>query len=146
MSEVTELTVNGCWAAPTDNGVDLDGMCLMTRPDGIDDWSEDKRQQWLNDNGYDLSVDLGEKGVWLHAVATNLTVVPNAKWEDDDLSWVSGTLQPGPQASPLVFWCLPDGPLPITFVFRTLNGTAGIFRVTAHSVEEKKATIQIKLA
>ena len=146
MSEVTELTVNGLWAASTDNGIDLDGRCLMTRPEGIDDWTEEKRLQWLDDNGYDLSVDLGDKGVWLHAVATNLTVVPNPKWQDSDLSWVSDILQPGRQSSPLVFWQLPEDVLPLTFAFRTADGTSGLFRVTAFSPEDKKATLQIRLA
>jgi hypothetical protein len=146
VSKVTELIVNGLWAAPKDNGVDLDGLCLMTRPDGIDDWTEEKRRQWLNDNGYDLSVDLGDKGVWLHAVATNLASILNAQWKDESLSWIADTLQPGSLSSPLIFWQLPEDVLPITFAFRTMDGTSGVFRVTAYSVEDKKATIQIRLA
>ncbi len=146
MNDMTELTVNGLWAAPKDNGVDLDGRRLMTRAEGIDQWTEEKRRRWLNETGCDLSVDLGEKGAWLHAVATNLTVVANTRWEDKDLSWVKNTQQPGSLASPLIFWELPQGVLPITFAFRTINGTAGIFRVTAYSVTDKNATIQIRLA
>lgn len=146
MTEMTELTVNGVWASPKDNGVDLDGHRLMTRPDGIDQWTEEKRRLWLNDNGYDLSVDLNDKGVWLHAVTTNLTTVPNARWDASDLSWVKATLQSGAQSSPLIFWELPQGLLPITFAFRTMNGAAGLFRITTYSVKDKKATIQIKLA
>jgi hypothetical protein len=146
MSKMTELIVNGLWAASKDNGVDLDGRRLMTRPDGIDQWTEERRRRWLNENGYDLSVDLGEKGAWLHAVATNLTAVANTRWEDKDLSWVKNMLQPGSVSSPLIFWELPQGVLPITFAFRTINGTPGVFRVTAYSVTDKKATIQIRLA
>ena len=146
MSEVTELTVNGIWASSENNGVDLDGLCLMTRPDGIDDWTEEKRRQWLNDNGYDLSVDLGDEGVWLHAVATNLAAIPNAQWNNGDLSWIENNLQPGSLSSPLIFWQLPDGVLPITFAFRTRNGTSGVFQVAAHSMEDKKVTIRIALA
>ena len=55
MSGMTELTVNGLWATPKDNGVDLDGRRLITRPDGIDQWTEDKRRQWLNDNQLNFS-------------------------------------------------------------------------------------------
>jgi hypothetical protein len=146
MSNVTELIVAGIWSAPENNGVDLDGLCLITRPDGIDTWTEEKRRQWLTDHGYDLSVDLGEKGVWLHAVSTNLLVLPNTKWEENDLSWIERTLQSGGLSSPLVFWELPQGVLPITFAFRTLNGTSGLFRVIACSISDKKATIQVKLA
>jgi hypothetical protein len=146
MSTVIELIVNGVWSAAENNGVDLDGCRLMTRPNGIDQWTEEKRREWLNDNGYDLSVDLGDKGVWLHAVATNLTTIPNARWDEKDLSWVTATLQPGSRSSPLIFWELPKGVLPITFAFRTMDGAAGLFRVTAYSVDEKKATVQIRLA
>ena len=42
---------------------------------------------------------LGEKGAWLHAVATNLTAVANTRWEDKDLSWVKDTLQPSSVSS-----------------------------------------------
>ena len=146
MSNATELTVNGLWAAPEDNGIDLDGRCLMTRPEGIDEWNEDKRLQWLNDNGYDLSIDFSEEGVWLHAVATNVTVIPNEKWEDTNLAWISEILQPGSQSSPLILWQLPEGILPVTFAFRTMNGTSGLFRLTAYSLDKKQATIQIKVA
>ena len=38
MRKATELTVNGIWSAPENNGVDLDGLCLLTRPERIDDW------------------------------------------------------------------------------------------------------------
>ena len=47
MSKTTELTVNGLWAALEDNGIDFNELRLMTRPEGIDDWGEAKRQQWL---------------------------------------------------------------------------------------------------
>jgi hypothetical protein len=97
---------------------------------GVRQRREETRRQWLNDNGYDLSVDLNEKGVWLHAVATNLTTVPNARWDASNLSWVKTALQSGAQSSPLVFWALPKGLLPLTFAFRTMNCAAGVFRVT----------------
>ena len=142
---VTELAVNGIWSAPKDNGVDLDGLRLMTRPEGIDGWTAGKRQQWLTGSGYDLSVDINEKGVWLHAVETNLMVIPNERWEDSNLSWIRDILQPGALSSPLVFWELPPGLVPVTFAFRTRNGTAGIFRVTAYSQEKRQATIHVKL-
>lgn len=145
MSKATELTVNGIWSAPRNNGVDLDGLCLLTRPEGIDDWSEDRRRQWLKHNGYDLSVDINEKGVWLHAVETNLVVIPDGKWEDADLSWIKGILQDGSQSSPLVFWELPQRVLPISFAFRTANGKSGVFRITAYSQEDRKLTLQVKL-
>ncbi len=145
VSKPTELTVNGIWSAPENNGVDLDGRCLLTRPEGIDNWSEGKRLQWLKDNGYDLSVDINDKGVWLHAVETNLMVIPNSRWEDTDLSWIQGTLQSGSLASPLVFWELPQGVLPITFAFRTANGRSGVFRMTAYSLNKRKATLQVRL-
>jgi len=143
--QTTELTVNGIWSAPENNGVDLDGLRLMTRPDGIDDWSPEDRQQWLTDNGYDLSVDINNGGVWLHAVETNLMVIPNGKWDDGSLSWVGDILQSGSLSSPLVFWQLPQGLLPVTFAFRTRNGTSGIFRVTEHTQQERTATIQVRL-
>ena len=146
MKEMTELNVNGLGAASKDNGVDLDGLTLITRPQGIDEWAGDKRMQWLNDNGYDLSVDLDDATPWLHAVATNLTAIHNSRWEDDDLSWIESTLLPGSLASPLVLWQLQEPDLPVTFAFRTLNGVSGLFRMTAYSTPDKKATIQIKLA
>lgn len=121
-------------------------MCLLTRPEDIDKWTEDERRRWLNDHGYDLSVDVSEKGVWLHAVATNMVVVAGDRWSEGDLSWVTTTLQPGASSSPLIFWELPKGVLPITFAFRTLSGIAGVFRVVAYSMERRNATIQIRLA
>ena len=143
--ELAELTVNGIWSAPEDNGVDLDGMRLLTRPEGIDKWSEEKRRKWLMDNGYDLSVDVNEKGVWLHAVAMNLVVIPNGRWEDADMSWIEGILQGGSLSSPLVFWELPQGVLPISFAFRTANGKSGIFRIASYSQQDRTATLQVKL-
>jgi len=140
------LVVNGIWSAPDNNGVDLDGLRLLTRPDGIDSWAEEKRRKWLYDNGYDLSIDINEKGVWLHAVGTNLVAIPAERWEGGDLSWIEDALQPGALSSPLVFWELPAVPLPITFAFRTQNGASGVFRVTAYSQKERKATIQVRLA
>lgn len=145
MSKAIELTVNGIWSAPENNGVDLDGQRLLTRPEGIDAWSEDKRRQWLKDNGYDLSIDINEKGVWLHAVETNLVVIPDGKWGDADLSWIQEILQDGSQSSPLVFWELPKGVLPMTFAFRTANGKSGLFRIAAYSQEARKVTIEVKL-
>ena len=145
MRKATELTVNGIWSAPENNGVDLDGLRLLTRPDGIDNWLDDKRRQWLKDNGYDLSVDINEKGVWLHAVETNLVVIQNGRWEHANMSWIEGILQGGSLSSPLVFWEIPQGVLPITFAFRTANGKSGVFRITAYSQEARKVTIEVKL-
>jgi len=145
MRMTTELTVNGIWSAPKNNGVDLDGLRLLTRPAGIDKWSDDKRRQWLKDNGYDLSIDINKKGVWLHAVETNLVVIPDGRWRDADLSWVQEILQDGSRSSPLVFWELPQGVLPMTFAFRTANGKSGVFRIAAYSQEARKVTIEIRL-
>lgn len=146
MQKSVELNVNGLWAAKENNGVDLDGCRLITRPEGIDQWDEEKRRHWLVENSYDLSIDLTEKGVFLHAVATNLVVVDPSRWEDSDLSWISRLLQVGSLAGPLVFWELPRGVLPITFAFRTSNGASGLFRVVDLSIQRKKAGIQIRLA
>lgn len=146
MLKITELTVAGIGSAPENNGIDLDGRRLLTRPAGIDDWTETIRRQWLRNNGYDLSVDINDKGVWLHAVEMNLLVIPDSKWDDTDLSWIRSVLQAGALSSPLVFWELPPGLLPITFAFRTGNGVAGVFRVVAYSAGDRTATIQIKLS
>ncbi len=140
MSGITELTVT------ENSGVDLDGLRLLTRPDDIDRRTEEERRQWLRANGYDLSIDLDdEKVVWVHGVETNLTVIPNDRWDEPDLSWIGETLQRGTLSSPLVLWELPQDILPLTFAFRTENGTSGLFRITAYSRHDKKATIQIKL-
>lgn len=143
--KTVELTVNGIWSAPENNGVDLDGLQLLTRPDGIDKWDADKQRQWLRDNGYDLSIDLNERGVWLHAVDTNIVAVPSGKWDEKNLSWIASEMAPGSASGPLVFWELPADLTPITFAFRTRNGASGILRVVAYSQEERTATIQVKL-
>ncbi|MDT8391984.1 MAG: hypothetical protein RRC34_15900 [Lentisphaeria bacterium] len=146
MNDITQLTVNSLGAAADDNGIDLDGRCLLTRPDGIDEWVETKRLSWLMDNGYDLSVDLDSATPWLHAVATNMAIVPNERWNEADFSWIAKALQPGSPTNPLTFWQLQEPPLPVTFAFRTMNGASGIFRLTAYSKKEKTAAIEIKTA
>ena len=42
MSDTTRITVNGIGAAAENNGIDLDGQYLMTRPAEIDEWTEGK--------------------------------------------------------------------------------------------------------
>jgi hypothetical protein len=144
MSEITQLTVNGLGAASENSGIDLDGRCLITRPAGIDDWTEEERIDWLIKNGYDLSVDLDANSPWLHAVATNMTITPNQRWDEPDVAWIAGALQPGSPTNPLTFWQLQEPELPVTFAFRTKTGASGMFRLTAYLTEEKKATIEIK--
>ncbi|MDD2238160.1 MAG: hypothetical protein PHG65_13220 [Kiritimatiellae bacterium] len=144
MSDTTRITVNGIGAAAENNGIDLDGQCLMTRPTEIDEWAEGKRLLWLIDNGYDLSIDLDTSSPWLHAVATNMTIVPNERWTDPDLSWITALLQPGSPINPLTLWQLQEPELPVTFAFRTKSAASGLFRLTTYSTEEKRATIEIK--
>jgi len=140
MNTATELTVT------EGTGVDLDGLRLLARPEGLDNETENERRHWLRENGYDLSIDLDDdKVAWIHGVETNLTVIPNDKWDNADLSWVVKTLQIGTLSSPLILWELPQDVIPITFAFRTANETSGVFRVTAYSQREKTATIQVKL-
>ncbi len=140
MNKATELTII------QGTGVDLDGLCLLVRPEDLDSRTENERRQWLRENGYDLSIDLDDdEAVWIHGVETNLTVIPNEKWDNSDLSWIGQILQDGTGSGPLVLWELPRDILPITFAFRTANGTSGVFRVTAYSQKDKKATVQVKL-
>lgn len=146
MSKVREFVV-GCFdTAPKDNGLDLDGLRLMTRPEGINSWPAEKRTAWLRENGYDLSVDFDGKKMWVHGVNTNIVVVAGTLWDEADLSWIIRTLQPGAASSALVLWELPSTvALPLTFAFRTVNGASGLFRVTAFSQADKQATIQVRL-
>lgn len=146
MSDITRVIVNGIGAASENNGIDLDGQCLMTRPVGIDKWTEEDRLSWLIDNGYDLSVDLDARFPWLHAVATNMTIIANERWDESDLSWIAEILQPGSTRNPLTFWQFIEPELPVTFAFRTKTGASGIFRLTSYSIEDKRATIEIKIA
>ena len=143
--DVTQFVVNGIWSADENDGVDLDVPRLLTRPAGIDKWTEDKRRKCLGDNSYDLSVDINNGGVWLHAVETNLTVVPNGRWQEPDLSWVRITLQSGKESNPLVFWELPRNTFPITFAFRTGSGRPGLLRVMSASQEERTALLAVRL-
>jgi len=144
--KVKEFVVAGFDSAAKDNGLDLDGLRLMTRPEGIDAWPADQRTQWLKESGYDLAVDFDGKKVWIHGVNANIVVVSGALWADADLSWISRTLPAGESSSSLVLWELPPTVvLPLTFAFRTLNGGSGLFRVTAFSQAEKTATIQVRL-
>ncbi len=143
--QITECVVGCLFSTQVNNGLDLDMPRLITPQEGINDWPEEQRRGWLRENGYDLSVDMeGGNTVWSHAVYTNLTVVSNDRWEDDSLAWVAQTLQPGDLAGELVFWSLPKQPFPLTFAFHTADGTAGLFRVTAYSTEEKTVTIQVR--
>ena len=146
MNDTTQLTVNSLGAAQNDNGIDLDGRCLLTRPDGIDEWDETKRLSWLMDNGYDLSVDLDSATPWLHAVATNMVIVPNERWNEPDFSWITEALQQGSSTNPLTFWQLQEPQLPVTFAFRTMNGASGMFRLTTYSTDKKTADLEIKTA
>jgi hypothetical protein len=146
MAEMSRLVVNGIWSADANNGVDLDVPRLLTRPEGIDKWTEEKRRKWLHDNSYDLSVDVNNGGVWLHAVETNITVVPNEKWLDADLSWIRSTIQSGIESSPLVFWELPRNIFPVTFAFRTGGGASGLLRVTSASQDQRTASLSIRLS
>lgn len=145
MPAFSEFVVGCPFTTSVDNGLDLDVPALITRPEGLNDWSKAERRRWLREHSYDLSTDIDEGGaVWLHAVCANLTVVANTHWEDTSLAWVAQLLPPGEAACGIVFWELPRQPFPITFAFHTADGTAGLFRVTAFSVERQTVTVQVR--
>ena len=102
MNKVKEFVLVGLDSAGRDNGLDLDSLSLMTRPEAINSWPPDRREKWLLESGYDLSVDFDGKKMWVHGVNANIVVVASSMWDEADLSWVTRTLQTGDKSSALV--------------------------------------------